>query len=119
MPIIPFLGDFVLNNEFLQIFLLSFSRQITIPFDGLVPLIVSPCIDCMIEFCLLTLLATCYHIIGVYCGISVLSGVFLHLWRIMSLAPLFCQFCETYPPSSPTLKCLKCNKDKQNMIFLY
>ena len=65
MPITPFLGDFVPNSEFLQIYLLSFSRWITIPFDGLVPLIVFPCIDFMIEFCLLTLFATCYHIIGV------------------------------------------------------
>ena len=37
MPIIPFLGDFVPNIEFLQIFLLSFDLGITIPFDGLVP----------------------------------------------------------------------------------
>lgn len=58
MPITPFLGDFVPNSEFLQIFLLSFDLGITIPFDGLVPLIVFPCIDFMIEFCLLTLFAT-------------------------------------------------------------
>lgn len=65
IPIIPFLGGYVPNSEFLQIFLLSFNCRITTPFDGLVPLIVSPCIYFMIEFCLLTLLATCYHIIGV------------------------------------------------------
>ena len=61
----PIPGWFCAKQWVSAIFLLSFRCWITIPFDGLVPLIVSPCIDFMIEYCLLTLLATCYHIIGV------------------------------------------------------